>query len=396
MIFEKRRGRWAGAWNEVVPRLRDAAGRVVAFAQELDTTTAVALAVVVGVATAVLLYFHPPWRSEADSAPPALDLERTHRNLAEDPLDHATRLELARYYLQWGLAVSRSQMPIDELVSDSELVAYFEDRLREWEKLGEDVSPLRDMLRNDFAGFRNRFVTEERALSKGMFEQSVILFRQTRALGANLSARDLYDLGTAYYQLGPEGYEGAAKFLGEAVSKGLVSARALTFLGNVAVARGDFDGGIALYRKALDYAPDDPILAFNLALAYKERGNYAPAIEFLRATIRIYQDKENLVEDELSIILQSRLALGWCLLKQNRFPEAIEQFETLLEGQPDLVEAYYWLGVAYEGQGRYELAKVHWQRVVRLRPGFRDVNERLAGLERVLGASAGGRPVVRR
>ncbi len=378
---------------------RSAWGRAVAFFGALDTSTAVAVAVITGISCAVGIYYFSPWSRSPAQPPPALDVNLTTRRLAEDPLDHATRLELARYYLQWGLAVSRSQMPIDELVTDSELIDYFEGRLVEWERLGEDVTALREMLKRDFAGFRNRFVSEERSLSRGMFEQSILLFRQTRALGAMLSARDLYDLGTAYYQLGPEGYEGADKFLGEAVARGLVSARALTFLGNVSVARGDLEEGIALYRRALEYAPDDPILAFNLALAYKERGQYAPAVDFLRATLRLYQDRENLIEDELSIILQARLALGWCLLKQERFPEAVEQFEIVLEGQPDLAEAHYWLGVNYEGLGRPEMAKVHLQRALRLQPGLRDAAERLAAIERSLsprgGAARRGAPARR-
>ncbi len=370
--------------------------RLVDWLTGLDTAAAVMLAIGVGLLTAVALYLYPPWHTAPRGAPPALDVRETRQRLAEDPLDYATRLEFARYYLQWGLAVSRRQAPMDDTMTDSEMYAYFEGRLQEWEKLGENVSGLRDMLRRDFAAFRTRFVTEERAVSKGMFEQAVLLYRQTRALGANLSARDLYDLGTAYYQMGPEGYEGAARFLGEAVDRGLVSPRALTFLGNVAVARGDYDRGIALYLQALDDAPEDPILAFNLALAYKERGNFEPAIEYLRVTLRLYQDKENLVEDELSIILQSRLALGWCLLKVGRHAEAIEQLETLLEGQPDLAEAYYWLGVAYEALGRHELARSHYQRAVRLQPGFRDVNERLAAVERLIAAEragATGRPI---
>lgn len=374
-------------------RERGAFLRLLDWLAGLDTTVALILAVSVGVVTAAILYFSPPW-SGSTGAPPVLDVRETQKRLAADPLDYPTRLELARYYLQWGIAVSRRQAPMDESMSDSEMAAWFETRLAEWEGLGEDVSGLREMLKRDPAAFRTRFVTEERSIARGMFEQAVLLYRQTRALGARLSTRDLFDLGSAYYHLGPEGYEGAARFLGEAVERGLVSARALTFLGNVAVARGDFERGIAFYLQALKEAPDDPILAFNLALTYKERGNIAPAIEYLRATLRLYQEKENLTDEDLSILLQARLALGWCLLKAGRATEAIEQFETMLEGQPDLAEAYYWLGVGYESLGRHELARSHYQRTLRLQAGFRDAAERLAAIERVIAAerSAAGRP----
>ncbi|MEK8023260.1 MAG: tetratricopeptide repeat protein [Candidatus Hydrogenedentota bacterium] len=346
-----------------------------------DGRPSILIAVVIGAVVAVLIYDYAPWRTEAAAGPPTLDVTQTEKHLAEDPIDHAARLELARYYLQWGLAISRSKMPIEEIVTDSELIAYFEERLTEWEKIGQDVSQLRKMLREDFPSFRNLFVKEERALSKGMFERSIMLFRQSRALGAALSPRDLYDLGTAYYQMGPEGYDGASRHLGEAVSRGLVSARALTFLGNVSVARGDLEQGAALYKQALLSAPDDPILSFNLALALKEQGAFDPAIEAFRATLAIYEDKENLVEDELTIILQSRLALGWCLLKKRSHAEAVEQFEALLESKPDLAEGHYWLGAAYEGLGRTDLARAHWQRAARLAPGFRDVEARLRSVD---------------
>lgn len=359
----------------------------------LDTGSSLLFAVATGIVVAVLIYDYAPWRREAPAGPPVLDVEKAEKHLAEDPIDHAARLELARYYLQWGLAISRSKMPIEEIATDTELTTYFEGRLSEWEKIGQDVSQLRRMLRQDLSSFRNLFVKEERSLSKGMFEKSIVLFRQSRALGASLSPRDLYDLGTAYYQMGPEGYAGAARYLGEAVSRGLVSARALTFLGNVAVARGDLDGGTALYKQALASAPDDPILSFNLGLALKERGAYDQAIDAFKSTLGLYQDKENLVEDELTIILQSRLALGWCLLKKRNYAEASEQFEALLESKPDLAEGHYWLGAAYEGLGRMDLARAHWQRTARLAPGFRDVAARLAALDSVARAPVARAPM---
>lgn len=333
-------------------------------------------AVGIGVLTAAWIYFYRPWSS--NPGPPVLDVASVEEGLAKDPIDHGARLELARYYLQWGLALSRGKTPMDENVSDSDLAAYYESRLSEWEQLGTDVSKFRKMLHDDPPGFRNLFLNEERALARGMFERSVICFRQARALGATLSSRDLYDVGTAYFQMGPDGYSGASRYLGEAVANGLVSARAFTFLGNVSVARGDFGEGIVLYKKALEHSEEDPVLNYNLGLAYKEKGDYESAIEYLRTTLRIYQDKLNLIDDELTIILQSRLALGWCLLKKNRHGEAVTQFETLLDAQPDLVDAHYWIGVSYEGLGRIDLARAHWQQAERIQPGFRDVRSRLA------------------
>jgi len=371
------------------------ASRVQARLRGLDTARALPWALAGGIVIAVVIYLYPPWAVTESSGIPQLDVPSLVKELAAHPQDHPKRLELARYYLQWGLAVSHSEQPLDEIVSDSEVLLYFDARLDEWQKMGQNVTALRAILRRDFATFRKEFVTRERDLAKGMFEQSILYYRQAAALGASLSPRDLYDLGTAYYQMGPEGYAGASRFLGEAVTAGLISTRALTFLGNVSVARGDFDRGISLYRKALDYAPEDPVLTFNLALAYKEREEFDPAIEYFRSTLRLYRDKEDLTEEELSIILQARLALGWCLLKKQQYTEATDEFAAVLEGQPDSVEGHYWMGVAYEGLGRFEAARAHWQKAQSLDAGFRDVKERLALLDRVAQGPATARRTAR-
>lgn len=306
----------------------------------------------------------------------------TASRLAENPLDHETRFELARFYLHKGNEALRRDRGLDEIVTDSELVGYFESRLADLEGSGEDVTVLRGLLHSDFGAFHSRFTERQSVIARDMFERSILLFRQAIALGADISSKNYYHLGTAYYQLGPEGYSGASKYLARAVESGLLSTRALTFLGNVAMARGDLTEGAELYEKAIELSPEDPVLAFNLALAYKESAQIDLAVRYFRETLRLYQDREDLAEDELSIILQAHLALGWCLLKAGEYADAESEFEAVLAGQPNSVEGHYWMGIAYERQRRYEAARAHWQKVKELRDGFRDVNERLSALRR--------------
>ena len=107
------------------------------FISKYDTELLISIAVSAGIAVAVLIYIYAPWQRANSNSQMVLDVEMTNRKLSKDPLDHATRLELARYYLQWGLAVSKNELP-DDISSDSELKDYFEKKLvsgKNWAKM---------------------------------------------------------------------------------------------------------------------------------------------------------------------------------------------------------------------------------------------------------------------
>lgn len=330
------------------------------------------------IAVAFFLYWHGV--SEKTDKSVKLDLQRISSALSEEPLAHEKRIELARYYLQWGLSLTRNDLPEGDFTTDSQLVRFFENRLREWERMGEDVTELRRMLRRRFRDFRRRYVARERELSRNLFEKAVVLYRQVIALGGTLDGRDWYDAGTAYYQMGPEGYPFAARFLARAAAEGVTSARALTFLGNEAVARNQIDTAIRYYFRAARLAPSDPVLAYNLGLCYKQKGETERSISYFRRVQELYSSRQDLSEEELSIRLQSALALGWSLLKLGRLEEAEEELNDVLQLQPDSIEGHYWMGVVYEAQGRREAARVHFRRVAEEQPDFRDVKVHLRRL----------------
>lgn len=336
------------------------------------------------VAALALAFFFLSKNGRTPGAPAfgGFNIDDTREYLTRRPLDHAKRLELARYYLHMGMALSGQENSLDEGISDTDLKNHFQEELVKWEEMGNDVTALAEMLESDLPQFKEQFVTRERSLARTMFENAILLFRQSRALGAKLTPRDLYDLGTAYYKLGPEGYSAAAQFLEEAVAEGLVSTPALTFLGNVSAARGDFERAVALFKRAQEFNPDDPIIAFNLALAYKEVGRTEDAVQYFRSVVQAYGDRASLGEDELSIVLQSRLAMAWSLLKLEKYQEAVSELETVLEATPNSEEAHYWLGMAYFGLEQYSSARAHWLRAEKIHPGFRDAKERMAALPR--------------
>ena len=69
--------------------------------------------------------------------------------------------------------------------------------------------------------------------------------------------------------------------------------------------------------------------------------------------------------------------LGAALAQQERYEEAIESFERVLELTPDNVDARHSIGLALALLGRVEEAIPHFEAVVRARPGYREARHNL-------------------
>lgn len=326
------------------------------------------------VALSVGVYALSPWSSRpgARSANPDAIEDRIRR----DPADVESILDLARHYYEWGAALAEGAPP----AGAEESVEVFRARLAEWETAGEDVGPLRTLLERDPERFRTLFLQREGEVARRMFWSSMIYFRQARALAGGLSPSDAAYLGLAYFRLGAPYYRQAARFLEEAVANGVVSSRAFTFLGNIAVDDGDLDRARDLYRRALEAEPSDPVVLFNLAWAHKEKGDLADAVQCLHRVLAAYEDRESLSEADLTTLLQARTLLGWALLQQGKTKEAIAELTEVAERSPETAEVHYWLGKAYAAAQRYNAARSHWEKVRSIDPRYKDVEALLANL----------------
>src|SRR5947199_1907178 len=85
------------------------------------------------------------------------------------------------------------------------------------------------------------------------------------------------------------------------------------------------------------------------ALAHNQYGMYLAAMGQLDAAIVELKRAQSL--DSLSPIINTDL--GWCLLYAGRGSEAISQFRTTLELDPNYVSARWGLGSAYTQQRQY-------------------------------------------
>ena len=73
----------------------------------------------------------------------------------------------------------------------------------------------------------------------------------------------------------------------------------------------------------------------------------------------------------------SHFNLGFVLLRQEKYDDAVGHFSKALQVKPDWPEAYYCLGMAYHLQGNYEQAIRNYHEAIRLRPHYADAIKNL-------------------
>ena len=120
---------------------------------------------------------------------------------------------------------------------------------------------------------------------------------------------------------------------------------------------GQLDEAVAEFRRAIDAAPGDPHLQYNLATVLHAQGEPADALAVLEDALTANPD-------------EAKLHFGRaCVLQAvGRLGEAVGAFRDAVALQPDYVDAWYGLGTAQQSQAEYADASASYQRVVALRP----------------------------
>ncbi len=156
-----------------------------------------------------------------------------------------------------------------------------------------------------------------------------------------LSPRRLYDQAIEAYQ--------------KALSLRPHYAEAQVGLGDAKAAKGDNEGAIGHYQKALQLDPLNARVHFSLGkIYYNEKGLYYEAVNAYRKAIDLDQ-----------YFLDARMGLGEIYEEKGLYKDAIAEYRKVIEVDPKHTGAHYNLALAYEKVDVKE-AITQWERYIEL------------------------------
>jgi len=129
-----------------------------------------------------------------------------------------------------------------------------------------------------------------------------------------------------------------------------------TNIGRCAVQEGDMDRARTVLDKALTLSPNLARAHFFYAKVLRSDGNYEGAAQHLRTVLSQYPRDRVALND-----------LGRILFLERKYPEAVQLLHSVLEIDPEDLQAHYNLMLCSNGMGDEKLAKEHQERYLRFK-----------------------------
>jgi len=171
--------------------------------------------------------------------------------------------------------------------------------------------------------------------------------------------KSYYILGMAYFKKGPVYYELAAEYLKKAIEGGYIDNFLYEVLGFCYYKLGVPEKAIKYLEKAKTITDKD-IVSLYLGLSYKDQGLYQSAVKELEQLIENTKDK-TILEEAYSV-------LAWIDFQEERYEQATQNLNQVLQINPDSAYAHFWLGNIYQKKGDLISARKEWRTTLKIDP----------------------------
>lgn len=146
--------------------------------------------------------------------------------------------------------------------------------------------------------------------------------------------------------------------------------------GDNLAARGNTEGAIVEYQKALAINPNDAVIQNKLGICFQRGGQVDLAQRQYEQAVR----------------LNARYAEAWnnlgsCYHARGKYKQAIKYYEKAIDNKPSFAAAYKNMGTAYFAQGRFEEGYQALQAAFRLDPTVLEAGSALGILATDMGAA---------
>lgn len=177
-------------------------------------------------------------------------------------------------------------------------------------------------------------------------------------------------LGKAYYELGRYYSDLSVYHLEKSFELGYSTMELWSYLGLAYSALENYDRAIYFFERALGYSEDD-LLRWSLAFVHFKKNNLEETEKNLQ--LALMNNNENQLQKKY------RLLLAEVYLKQQRLELAEQEYDKILQLDPNSAEGYFYLGEIYSKKGESERARSYWRRALQLDPYHYNAAQRLRG-----------------
>ncbi|MCB9224737.1 MAG: tetratricopeptide repeat protein [Crocinitomicaceae bacterium] len=216
-----------------------------------------------------------------------------------------------------------------------------------------------------------------------MYDSAAFFLKQGVDMGQSSEATFIF-AGKSNYQI--EEYESAIEFLNKALELNDKNPVTYNSRGKVYFRMAEYDQAELDFKKALEINPNSVGIYSNLANTLLDNGKTDEALEYINLGMDKAENEEKVqlllllgnyyhsagdfekatetfdqaheLDDSNAHILNNQAAV---LLDQDKFEEAIAKLDAAIDLQPEMMEAYFNRGIAYEMLRRVEEACSDWE-----------------------------------
>ncbi len=217
-------------------------------------------------------------------------------------------------------------------------------------------------------------------LANEMYRQAITQYKEALTVTEDHKGA-LFGLGSAYMSLGQKGE--ASNYYSRVVELGKDNEMARLdkqletayyYLGQIYLDSGDLDQAVEQLENALALNPADADALYLLARTYQERKAYSEAIKYYNQVITLVPDFKEAYQgmadcyqalDDSGGVAYGK---GMMALISKAYPEALRQLEAAVISKPDIANAFWGLGIAYERTGQKEPAGTAYQQALAMDP----------------------------
>jgi len=201
------------------------------------------------------------------------------------------------------------------------------------------------------------FSVEERLT---LIDKAIVNLRKLSVLENNPYPEETeYILGKAYFHKGKYYTDQSIDHLKKSLDLGFQADDIYEYLGLAYSEINQYEQSVEYFIMAAEYS-ETPLLYLTIAQTYYKMNDKRSSEEYLLRTINSTEDT-NLEE-------KCRFLLAQIYLDSENYIKAIDQFDKVIEDNPQSADAHYQLGVIYDSMNDNIKARAEWRKALQIDP----------------------------